>query len=242
MNPTPVHTDPSADGAVDFEHYRAAAQALPAGEVQRWYGVPSRIQDNVARGAQAVLAQRPHLAAQLPQANWPLVEQAERYARAASYGFAVADRTVAAQPEVAFADLRDQVSADRKQFLAALTFLASTGKIDAAQVEAIATGKGLRDLGEDVLAACEHLGGHGLVEAAALTTARQRATSYLERLRPAGRKGDFGKKGEAASAADLRDRMFTLTLRAYAEVWRVGAWQWGQNVAEHVPSLSAQRV
>lgn len=237
---------PPADAADALDRHLARALALPPERVVRWYGVPSLVADNVRRGTATVLAERASLTAQLPNADWQRMEEAPELATAAWHAFALADRAVAT-PERPHGEHRAAVSSHRTRLMAAAEFLATQGAVAAAEVAAIRHGSGQRDQGEDVLALVDLLQQAGtaasaLVPAEKLAQARAEATSFLARLRPAGRKGDTGKKGEAAEAADLRDRVFTLVLQAYGEVWRVGAWRWGHEVEAHVPGLNARRV
>ena len=242
----PVAADPPAEAALALDRFRAEALSLPAEAVVRWFGTPSRLHDNLRRGAVAVLAERAGLAADLPQANWAEVERAPDLAIAAWQAFAVADRTVAvaARP---YAEHRESVALARKNLLATAAYLATSGGVDEAALEAVRRGNGAGDSASDVLALCDLLEKAGpaaaaLTRPADLTKARAEATTLLARLRPAGRLGDTGKQGEALAAADLRDRVFTLALRAHRELWRVGAWQWGPEVDQHVPGVQTRRV
>jgi hypothetical protein len=237
---------PPPDAAHALERFRARALALPADEIVKWFGTPGLLVDNTRRAAQAVLAERSLLEKQLPNADWQRVEEAPDLATAAWQAFALADRTVEA-PQRPFEEHRTAVSTLRTRLLAAAEYLATSGAVAKAEVAAVRHGTGSRDLGEDVLALVHLLSHAGspataLVPQEELEHAQVEATAFVARLRPSGRLGDAGKKGAAAEAAELRDRVFTLAVQAHGEAWRVGAWRWGREVEKHVPGLGTRRV
>ncbi len=96
----------------------------------------------------------------------------------------------------------------------------------------------------DVTAGAQRLqeaGEVGLVGPARLAAAVADAEALQARVRPGSVRGGFGKTGNVAEAAELRDRVFTLLVAAYKEVRRIGMCNWVDEVDAHVPSLLARR-
>ncbi len=62
------------------------------------------------------------------------------------------------------------------------------------------------------------------------------AQSYLLRPKGARRKKNAG----AVSAAELRDRLWTLLVKGHRDVRRAGFWLWADELATHVPPLQSR--
>ena len=94
--------------------------------------------------------------------------------------------------------------------LAALEVLRAQAKVSAAQIAAIRSGKGPEDSASDVLTMCPLLRQHdaagALMPTPRVDAAELRAQGLKDRLRPEGRLGDRGKKGEAPRVAPTENR------------------------------------
>ena len=49
------------------------------------------------------------------------------------------------------------------------------------------------------------------------------------------------RPGAQAEAAEIRDRMRTLLVRAYTEAQRIGGYKWVLELGDHVPTLGQRR-
>lgn len=244
LAPTPTE-DPTA--AALLAELLPHAQALSAEEVIGWYGPVALTGSNVRTGTANVYAERTTIDTEVrSERAWAAAAQAVSLATVTVYAFALADRAVAVSHALPYDQHRSQVGEDRRDMLAALEVLRAQAKVSAAQIVAIRSGKGPEDSASDVLTMCPLLRQHdaagALMPTPRVDAAELLAQGLKDRLRPGGRLGDRGKKGEAADAADLRDRFFTLLLRAYTEVRRLGMWRWDEEVDAHVPPIHKRRL
>ena len=182
--------------------------------------------------------------ANLPaQPAWATVAQVDDLAKAFWHAHALADRATA-PPQEPFETLSGRVYAARKLVLAALELLVNKGTLDGDAYRAITAGSGVLDACADVTSGAQKLtaaGEVGLVGADRLAAAVADAETLQARVRPGSVRGGFGKTGDVADAAQLRDRVFTLLVAAHREVRRIGLCNWVDDAHRHVPTLWARR-
>lgn len=235
----------TAQSAAAYDRWIAKARALPAAEVADWRGSPSLLRANAKLAGAAVVAEKAAIAAQMPYLDWQAIESFGDLGEAVYEAFVRADRTANAVA-LPYEAHHAQVGKDRKKVMALLQLLVAEDQIGQAEYSAIAAGTGARDAAEDVVAGYALLGNcaaaAGKFEPAVAAAAVTRANAFLDRLRPATRKGGYAKAGAEAEAADVRDRMFTLALRAYEAVFKAAACRWGTKWSDHVPALAQRRL
>jgi hypothetical protein len=176
-----------------------------------------------------------------PKCDWPKASAATDYA----LGLFVAANNVSPDATGAVADDLHRAQALRATLLDNAVALAGAGLLPAAKVKEIHSHRGgvahAADLGTLVQlfkSNAKKIAGKTPVTAAQLADAAALSTSLARALHPKGRKKQETNSPERAEAIDIRDRFWTLLMESYAELWRAGAYLFGQAwVTENVPPL-----
>lgn len=191
----------------------------------------------------AVAALAPHRAdiEAAPKCDWAKASAATDYALA----LFVAANNVSPDATGAVADALHRAQALRVTLLDDARVLANAGLLPAAKVNAIHSHRGgvahaadLGTLAQLFKANAKKIAGKTPVTAAQLADAAALSTSLAKSLHPKGGKKTETNSPERASAIDIRDRFWTLLVESYAELWRAGAYLFGEDwVGENVPPL-----
>jgi len=241
-------TDAAAGSEAAAEHFRAAALKLAPNDV-----IPLRADillalNNAYAGVDAVLAEREALQAdpEAPRPDWEAIGQVKPLAAAAVFVAKQVNSPVLAK------QLRAELSevyALRELLLTDAKTLALRGLLPAKKIADILKGRGTIDAAHDCVALAalyranaQSLRGKTTVTAAEVRRAAELGSSLLERLTPKMARKKNPVDTEYAAAIDLRDRMWTLLVRGYERVQRVGAWRWMDEAVGRVPALQSRRM
>ena len=74
-----------------------------------------------------------------------------------------------------------------------------------------------------------------------LRRAAELGASLVTSLAPGAARKKRAVDPERAAQVALRDRLWTLLVRAYDRVLRVAAWRWQDDAGEHAPALQSRR-
>ena len=242
VDPKPATTLVSSDAA--YQRFLAAAQALPADQVEPCKDDPALCYQNVSLGVKAVLAHA-DVVKTLPT---PLQQKelGELLELAQALGFAAAQVNRRSTGEVA--TLKKQAVPLRRTLLAAAESLVQSGELSARDLEAIQRGRGDIDAAQDCIALSalftknEAARKKTPVTPEQVTAAGQVGTQLLSLLRPAGsRKRSLGEE-QALPAVQIRDRLWSLLRQKHRELRRIGMWLWLDEVDAHVPALRSRRA
>ncbi len=237
----------SAGSEVDFEAVRKDAEAIPAGEVRGLPGDPFLAAFNAEAVSAVLVAERDALQATGFRVQWSAIEGLPRLGAALLY----AQSRVEADPRVGGV-VRAQLAEARplrRLLLADARAQALRGALPAKEVGRIESGIGPTDAAQDLvdLAALYKprlaaLRGKTTVTAAELRRAAELGAELQKTLRPKGSAPAARSTAEQKQWRDLRDRVWTLLLRAHAHADRAGGALWGRDVAEKLPALQSRYV
>ena len=83
--------------------------------------------------------------------------------------------------------------------------------------------------------------GKGRLSAKKLAEAAEIGAELARRLRPGDRPGHGDEAPDVQEALEMRDRLWTLLNERYVDLWRVGAYLFGPEVDDRLPSLQSRR-
>jgi hypothetical protein len=75
-----------------------------------------------------------------------------------------------------------------------------------------------------------------------LAEAAEIGAELARRLRPGDRPGNGGATPDVREAVEMRDRLWTLLNERYIDLWRAGAYLFGPEVDDRLPSLQSRRA
>lgn len=231
----------------DLNAVRAEADALAAGEVRALTGDPFLAAFNAGEVQSVLQAHRAEVEATGVRADWKRIDALGRIAAALLYAQSrvEADPLAGGEVRALLAEARPL----RRALLADARVQALRGGLPAKEVARIEAGGGAFDTTQDLVdlaalyqPALAALRGKTTVTAAELRRAAELGALLQKTLRPKGA-GRAPRTTDAQRAArDLRDRVWTLLLRAHASADRAGGALWGRAVAEKLPALQARYV
>ena len=235
-----------AGSEASLEKHRAAAEAIPDGEVIPLRADAHLAYHNAIAGRDAVIAAKAPIEATGFRVAWELVREIGEVAEAVIF----ADGRVDADPEV-----KGEVLAMLREARPLRTLMLSEARTQALknkallpEVQRIEKGRGAVDAVQDVIALVTFFTRNklaragGAVTPADLKRAAELGAELLRRLKPKGAKRGSARSAEQQKAAALRDRLWTLLVRRYEHLERAGGAAWGRLLGEHVPSLQARYV
>jgi len=236
-----------ADGADHGDLALAAvlpeAMALEKREVQVVAMDAPLALHNARIGIASVMGEEARIAQQLPKVDLATLRSVETLALA--YGGAMRRLGRGGNREIA--SLYARASELRRIVLANAKSLAEAGVLKWDAVNRIARGRGKLDAARD----CVDLAALYRANAAALKNQTPITKAQLDEMEALGQqlgrllKPKGGKKtmtAELASALDVRDRIGTLLLARWAELWSVGAFLFGPDaIDERVPPLLSRK-
>ncbi len=243
--PAPAKTTPVPAGSqAAYAKYLPAAQALPAASVVPFRGDASLAYHNVGVGLASLSARASDVQA-LPGQVWPAIQALPDQCLAVA--FAVEDALqIAGSTTGQLEPLMTQGYALRRKLFAAADALVEASLMPAAKVAALHAGKGKLDAAQDLVglaalfsANAAAIKGKTAVTSADTTQAAALGSQLLTLLKPTrARKTTPAAK---ASAADTRDRLWTLVVQGYDAMWRAGAFLFGPaELDAKVPALQSR--
>lgn len=246
--PVVVDVESAAAGLeAAFEHYRAEALALPEAEVLPCRADPLLALHNVYTGVAAVEAEREALAAdpEAPRPDWQAIAQAQTLASAVVFA---AKQVMKPSLTKALAAGLAEAYDLRALLLAEARLQQLRGKLPGKVLRAIEAGKGSIDAAQDCVALAAALralskkGAKLSVTGAELRRAAELGASLVTSLQPGAARKKRAVDPERAEKAAMRDRLWTLLVRAYDRVQRVAAWRWKDDAGRHAPPLGSRRA
>lgn len=222
-----------------FERYRPEAEALDALLVEPMRADLPLALHNAEKCVAAIVSHERTLANELPALDCSVLTQLPDIVRATMY--AAQQVSTTDKPS----DVQDNIvkaRAIRKLMLHAADSLVLAGMLPKKEVEAIRKGTGLVDTANDCVALAALFRNNPKAQSQSPITATQIAeastlgTQLLSQLTPKGSKK--AANNERVSAVDLRDRLWTLAVLRYRDVWRAGAYLFGpEEIDAQVPPL-----
>ncbi len=219
------------------------ARAIPRSQVQALRADHHLASHNADLGAKALLAQAAKVKKLLPATNLDDIRQIPDIGAALVYAEVRIDHRAA--PSGAKQKLA-RLHQLRQLLLSAAQTLAHAGLLPERKVREIHHGRGSYDAASDCVAlaglfrrnAAAIKGKHPVTRAEIDEAAR--LGSELSALLVPGRAHSPKRSAAARQATDDRNRLWTLLLQRYDELWRAGAYLFGkQAVDQHVPPLLA---
>ena len=242
---SPPATTPVPEGSqAAYTKYLPAAQALPAASVVPFRGDASLAYHNVSVGVASLSAQASNVQA-LPGKLWPTIQALPDQCLALA--FAVEESLqVSGSTTGQLEPLMTQGYALRQKLFAAADALVAAGLLPAAKVAALHAGKGKLDAAQDLVglaallsANAQAIKGKTAVTSADTTQAAQLGSQLLTMLKPT--RARKTTPADKASAADTRDRLWTLVVNGYDVMWRAGAFLFGPaEINAKVPPLQSR--
>jgi hypothetical protein len=229
-----------------YEHFVPATKSLAADRIKAFRADASLAYHNILAGVKAILTARAALDARIRTIDWVAIERLPELALAVCFAASQVETT--AVPVTGTAAKLAEARKLRNVLITAADALAAAGLIPLDVVAKIHAGRGHIDLAND----CVDLA--ALFRKYAKEIARQHAVTTLQITRAAELGSDLvavlkpkrarkGQKAEVlALALDARNRLWTLLIDGHREVRRLGAFQWVEEVDEHVPALQAYRA
>lgn len=225
-----------------LERARAAAFALPEERVLPYDVDASLAYHNAVKGRDAVLKARAAVEATGFNADWELIRSIGELGLALVHAHALVDGD--GRTRGTLRALVTSAAPVRRKLLTAAVALAAQGLLPSDTVRSIKKGRGSRDLGADLLALTTLFRSHAAaiagqhpVSAAQLQEAAELGTRITENSRGPRVKRERGRVGDARSAAELRDRVYTLLVHGHQHLAQTGGALWGLDVVKRIPSL-----
>jgi hypothetical protein len=198
---------------------------------------------NVAEGCAAVLQHEAHIKEHLPKVDIAELRSVPDLALGVVFASLKANNEGGASDTRALlAEAHDL----RRVLLKGADSAAEAGIFTSKEIAKVKQGRGPIDAAGDCVALASlftrqaaALKGKTAVTKAQVTRAAELGTELLRRLKPKGtrRKPDAG----TASAAEERDRLWTLLCQRHERLWAVGAYIFGHELDDHVPGLLSRR-
>ncbi len=228
-----------------YARFLPAADAIPADQVKALRADAALALHNVEAGVKALIAARAALDGRIRAVDWGAVEGLPALARAVCFAAARVEATVL--PGVGVADKLAEARKLRVVLLKSAEAIAEAGRLPVGPVDEIRAGHGFLDTANDCVDLAALFSKHRAKIAGlhALTPEQLSRAAELGAELVAALKPRLAKPGEEAAvqarAVEARDRLWTLLLRQHAELRRLGAFEWVDEVDAHVPPLQAPR-
>lgn len=226
-----------------LERYRDEALGLPAGDVLPYRTDATRAYHNAMAARDVVLAARAEVDATGVRVKWADVESLGDVGVALIQAAALVEGD--GRSRGVLRTLLTEAAPLRRSLLLSARALAAQSLLPEGVVKAVHKGRGPQDTGRDlvVLAAlftehAEKIRGKHPISAKQLRRAAELGAAVATQARSAATPKDRKRVGEAKSAADLRDRVYTLLLRRFDTLGRAAGALWGLDAASRVPALN----
>jgi hypothetical protein len=245
-HPTPtVDVEPAVLGSADaVAIHRSAADALRPAEVRRFNVDADLAFHNAMRGREALVAARPAVVASGFRVDWSRVDALASLGLAMAYAASRVEADPRESSEVR--DLLREGRPLRKVLLAHARTLSLIGRCPAKEVARIAKGVGAQDVANDLsdLAALYLANGlvDGVIDAGQVRRAEVLGAALKEKIRPGAAVRTVQRTAAQKDALALRDRLWTLFVRAYEQVEMAAGAVWGRRLGAHFPTLQARAI
>lgn len=242
--PEPIFDEVAAQRA--FDALVDQAKALAPEQIEAFRGEALLAYHNVKTGAANVLARERDIA-NVPGVDVQVIKGLPNIAMAVVFAADKVNRLPAASE---LSQLEPRVADVRRRMLSVAISLAECGLLPKRDVDAICAGRGRIDRASDTIQLSALLrkhweaiqGKHPLTEQE-VEEAGVLGTRLLSMLRPSNARRQDQLPAEVLADVEMRDRMWTLLVRAYNQhLWRAGAWLFGQDVEQHVPALLSRQT
>ncbi|HEY6463517.1 MAG TPA: hypothetical protein VIY73_25290 [Polyangiaceae bacterium] len=239
-----VPTPPPVAGSQDaYDTYLPSATALAASAVVPFRTDASLAYHNVSTGVASLLARQAD-AEGLPGIDVASLSALPDQCLALAYAAGLALQANGGS-NGAVATLFAQASALRRKLFNGADALVDAGLLPATNVAALHAGKGKLDAANDLVGLAglftknaAAIRGKTAVTAAEVAQAAQLGSQLQAMLAPKGAKKQ--RSADAASAADVRDRMWTLVKQGHDALWRACAYLYGpEEIDARVPPLQS---
>jgi hypothetical protein len=229
-----------------YDHFVPATKSLAAASVKAFRADASLAYHNVLAGVKALLEVRAALDGRIRAIEWTTIERLPELALAVCFAASQVETT--AVPVTGTAAKLAEARKLRNVLITAADALAAAGVIPLDAVAKIHAGRGLIDLANDCVALAAlfrkyaaKIARQHAVTAAQITRSADVGSELVAVLKP--KRARKGEKAEVlATALDVRNRLWTLLIDGHRELRRLGAFQWVEEVDEHVPALQAYRA
>jgi hypothetical protein len=226
-----------------YDTYLPAASALAASAVLPFRTDASLAYHNVSTGVASLLARQADAEA-LPGIDVASLSALPDQCLALAYAAGLALQANGGS-DGAVATLFAQASALRRKLFNGADALVDAGLLPATNVAALHAGKGKLDAANDLVGLAglftknaAAIRGKTAVTAAEVAQAAQLGSQLQAMLAPTGAKKQRG--ADAASTANVRDRMWTLVKQGHDALWRACAYLYGhQEIDARVPPLQS---
>jgi hypothetical protein len=239
---------PEVEGSEqEYRRFLPAAEAVAAAEVKAFRADASLAHHNALEGVKNVFEHEATLRKDLPHEDLDALRSVPSLCLAVSFAALKVDGT----PEAASTTREDLRAARglRRKLLKGFDALTEAGFFTAKEHAAIVAGRGPIDVADDCVQLASKLRAKWpeirtktAITAAEIARAAELGTSLYARFKSARAKTSRARTGDAAAAADVRDRLWTLALTRSDRLWSVGALLFGRAVDDYVPSLQSSRV
>lgn len=239
-----VHTGLGSADALAI--HRGAAGNLRLAEVIPFRADADLAYYNAMRGRDVLLAARPAVDASGFRADWSRVEALGSLGLAMAYAASRVEAHPRESSEVL--ELLREARPLRRVLLSHARTLSLLDRCPAKEVARIEKGTGPRDVANDLADLAALYLAHdlviagGAVEAGKVRRAEVLGAALIEKIRPASAVRPSRRTADQQSAMALRDRVWTLFVRAYEHMELAAGAVWGRHVSKHLPSLQARAV
>ena len=225
-----------------LERYRGEALGLPAGDVVAYRTDATRAYHNAVAASEVVLAERAAVDATGVRVKWSDVESLGDVGVALIQAAALVEGD--GRTRGVLKALLTEATPLRRSILLSARALAAQSLLPESAVKAVHKGRGPQDTGRDlvVLASlftehAEKIRGKHPISTKAIRRVAELGAEIATHVRSAATPKDRKRVGEAKTAAELRDRVYTLLLRRFDTLGRAAGALWGLDAVNRVPAL-----
>jgi hypothetical protein len=229
------------------DRYRPIGMALPAQEVEVCRADPRVAFANVRIGVKAVCGtreQQEFVRKHLPEIPLDEVIELPDVARALLFSLGKVVPRRASPKEIE--EKVKEISGPREQLLAQAELLAKRGKLDKDRIAQIRSGSGKYDMAKDGIdlvevftEAWDSIKGLHPFSREELTRLEEASEWLLENLTAEGARAETREKNKN-DEADVRDRLWTLLVKRYPYVRKIGFYLYDDDLDAHTPKLQSR--
>lgn len=231
-----------------YRRFLPAAQAIDARDMEECRADVGIAYHNAKRGHDNVLALEARVEEELPKVSIPELRSIAQLAQAVVFAALQVNRDI--RSDGTFGELYERALRVRRKLLKAADSLAESVLIPQGEVDAIKEGKGKRDAVNDCVSLAAlfrkyeaAIAGKSPVTKADVVEADAVGSRLQTLLKPKGTKRDRSAPVGVQASAEIRDRLWTLLLRRWDQLWRAGAVLFGRDeVDEKVPPLRSREL
>jgi hypothetical protein len=230
-----------------YDRYLLVAMAIPSQEVEVCRADPRVAFANVRIGVKAVCGtreQQDFVRKHLPEIPLDEVIELPDVARALLFSLGKVVPRRASPKEIE--EKVKEISGPREQLLAQAELLAKRGKLDKDRIAQIRSGSGKYDMAKDGIdlvevftEAWDSIKGLHPFSREELTRLEEASEWLLENLTAEGARAETREKNKN-DEADVRDRLWTLLVKRYPYVRKIGFYLYDDDLDAHTPKLQSR--